>query len=95
MANIEIGLVGLAVLLVMLALRMPVGLSMMIVGFVGHWILRPGGAVPSLGVVVLNTTLQEALAILPMFVLMGNLAGVSKMSSDLYDAAYAFVGHFR
>ncbi len=95
MSNIDIGLIGLAVLLLMLAIRMPVGLSMMIVGFAGHWFLNLRGALPSLGTVVLSTTMQEALAILPLFVLMGNLAGVSRMSSDLYDAAYAWVGHFR
>ena len=95
MSDIEIGLLGLAVLLVMLAFRMPVGLSMMIVGFAGHWLLNPRGALPSLGTVTLSVSLQESLAILPLFVLMGNLAGVSRMSRDLYDAAYAWVGHFR
>ena len=96
MSNIEIGLVGLAALLVLLAIRMPVGLSMMIIGFVGHWILGNFNAsVLSLGIVTLRTTLNESLVILPLFVLMGNLAGVSRMSGDLYDAAYAFVGHFR
>ncbi len=95
MSNIEIGLIGLCSLLVMLAMRMPVGLAMMAVGFAGHYALNPRGALPSLGNVVLSTSMQEALAILPLFVLMGNLAGVSRMSRDLYDAAYAWVGHFR
>ena len=95
MSNIEIGLMGLGALFVLLAMRMPVGLAMMTVGFAGHYALNPRGALPSLGNVVLNTTMQEALAILPLFVLMGNLAGVSRMSRDLYDAAYAWVGHFR
>ncbi len=95
MSNIEIGLVGLAILLVLLALRMPVATAMMLVGFAGHWAISPRGAVPSLAASAFETTTIEALAILPLFVLMGNLAGVSRMSSDLYDAAYAWVGHFR
>lgn len=35
------------------------------------------------------------LVIIPLFVLMGNLAGVSGMSSDLFTAAYRWMGHFR
>ncbi|MGR3660237.1 MAG: TRAP transporter large permease [Paracoccaceae bacterium] len=35
------------------------------------------------------------LLVIPMFVLMGNLAGVSGMSADLYNAAYRWMGHFR
>ena len=33
------------------------------------------------------------LTIIPLFVLMGNLAGVSGMSRDLYDAAHSWFGH--
>ena len=78
MTPFEIGLLGLAALLVLLAIRVPVGLAMMIVGFVGHWILQPGGALPSLGTVIMTNMRLEALAILPLFVLMGNFAGVSR-----------------
>jgi len=35
------------------------------------------------------------LLVIPMFVLMGNLAGVSGMSSDLFNAAYRCMGHLR
>ena len=35
------------------------------------------------------------LLVIPMFVLMGNLAGVSGMSADLFKAAYRCMGHFR
>ncbi len=95
MSNIEIGITGLGVLLLLLALRMPVATSMMLVGFGGHWAISPRGAIPSLAAHSFDTTTIEALTILPLFVLMGNLAGVSRMSRDLYDAAYAWVGHFR
>ena len=33
--------------------------------------------------------------IIPLFVLMGNLASISGMSRDLYGAAYAWIGHWR
>ncbi|MGI3183863.1 TRAP transporter large permease [Nioella aestuarii] len=35
------------------------------------------------------------LLVIPMFVLMGNLAGVSGMSNDLFAAAYRWMGHLR
>lgn len=35
------------------------------------------------------------LLVIPMFVLMGNLAGVSGMSKDLFNAAYRWMGHLR
>jgi tripartite ATP-independent transporter DctM subunit len=34
-------------------------------------------------------------AVIPLFVLMGNAAGASGMSRDLYTAAYAWIGHWR
>ena len=35
------------------------------------------------------------LLVIPLFILMGNLAGVSGMSNSLFGAAYAFLGHLR
>ncbi|MEC7761576.1 MAG: TRAP transporter large permease [Pseudomonadota bacterium] len=35
------------------------------------------------------------LLVIPLFILMGNLAGVSGMSNSLFRAAYAFLGHMR
>ncbi|MBG6158870.1 tripartite ATP-independent transporter DctM subunit [Labrenzia sp. EL_159] len=35
------------------------------------------------------------LLVIPMFVLMGNLAGVSGMSADLFKAAYRWMGHMK
>ena len=35
------------------------------------------------------------LLVIPMFVLMGNLAGVSGLSSDLFNTAYRWMGHLR
>ncbi len=35
------------------------------------------------------------LLVIPMFVLMGSIAGVSGMSNDLFKAAYRWMGHFK
>lgn len=35
------------------------------------------------------------LLVIPMFILMGNIAGASGMSRDLFMAAYRWIGHYR
>ncbi len=95
MSDIEIGIIGFLVLFVLLGLRMPVATAMMIVGFVGHLVLNQRGAMPSLAGETFHIPHVLSLTILPLFILMGNLAGISGMSRDLYDAAYAWFGHWR
>jgi len=95
MGDIEIGLVGFAVLAVLLIIRMPVGTAMLLVGTGGLYIISPRGALPTLAGEVFSISSVYSLTILPLFVLMGNLAGVSGMSRDLYDAAQSWFGHFK
>ena len=98
MTNLEIGLVGFAVLFFLLAIRMPVGTAMLIVGTSGIWIIHPRGgdaAIATLGGEIFSISTVYSLTILPLFILMGNLAGLSGMSRDLYDAAHAWFGHLR
>ena len=74
---------------------MPVATAMMLVGFVGHLVLNERGALPTLAGETFHIPHMLSLTILPLFILMGNLAGISGMSRDLYDAAYAWFGHWR
>ncbi len=85
-----------AAVLLLMALSVPIGISMLVVGFVGFALIS--GFDPAM--VVLGTTPFEAvshytLSVMPLFVLMGNLANSAKLSRDLYDAAYAIVGHLK
>jgi tripartite ATP-independent transporter DctM subunit len=98
MSDLEIGLAGFLILFLLLAIRMPVGTAMMAVGVVGIWIIHPRGesvALATLGGEAFSISTVYSLTILPLFILMGNLAGVSGMNRDLYDAAYAWFGHLR
>jgi len=96
MSNTTIGLVGLGFLFVLFILRMPVGLSMLITGFLGTVAIRGWKqALPSLSSETFAIASFYQLCIIPMFVLMGNVAGASGMGRDLYNAAYAWVGHIR
>lgn len=91
-----IGFIGLFFLFAFLLLRMPVALTMLLVGFVGTAALNGlGPAFTSLAAEAFDIATFFDLIVIPLFVLMGNLAGVSGMSRDLYNAANAWVGHWR
>lgn len=96
MSNTAIGLLGLCGLFVLFILRMPVGLAMLTAGFLGTVAIRGwSSALPSLSSETFAIASFYQLVIIPMFVLMGNIAGASGMGRDLYNAAYAWVGHIR
>jgi tripartite ATP-independent transporter DctM subunit len=91
-----IGLLGIAVLLVLMALRMPIGIAMLLVGIVGFGILNGWqAALAALGTYPYQYAAVYDFAVIPLFVLMGNLGSVSGMARDLYSAAYSWVGHVR
>jgi tripartite ATP-independent transporter DctM subunit len=90
------GIVGIAALLVLLALRMPIGIAMALVGAIGIAALNsPDAALTILGSYPYSYAAVQALSVIPLFVLMGNFAVVSGMSADLFAAAYAWIGHRR
>ena len=96
MSPTVIGILGLIALFVLLGLRMPVAIAMMVVGFVGTGVLDGWRvALSGLSDQPLTVAMFFSLSVIPLFVLMGNLAGVSGMSRDLYAAAYAWVGGWR
>ncbi len=91
-----IGFVGIAALLVLLVLRIPVAFAMFLVGFIGIWLLNGWNA--AMGLLSSETfTLASSpeLVVVPLFILMGNVASATGMSRQLYNAAYAIIGHVR
>ncbi len=95
MSNFDIGLLGFAALFILLLIRMSVGLSMLIVGACGIWLIRPQATLPVVAGEIFGESSNYSLTILPLFILMGNLSGISGMSRDLYDAAHSWFGHFK
>ena len=90
------GIIGMVVLLVLLFLRMPIGIAMALVGAIGIAVLNsPDAALHILGSYPFSHGAVQALSVIPLFVLMGNFAVMSGMSSDLFTAAYAWMGHRR
>src|SRR5688572_2901385 len=90
-----IGITGILVMLLLLALRMPIGTAMLLVGIVGFAILNGiPAALSALGTYPYEYAASYDLAVIPLFVLMGNAAAISGMARDLFGAAYAWVGHW-
>jgi len=95
MSPTVIGLIGIIALFLLIFSRMPVGFVMAIVGFIGF------GAVVSFDA-SLNLIAKDIyavfgsynLTVIPLFVLMGQLAFHSGISKRLFDAAYTFIGHW-
>lgn len=96
MSDVAIGLTGMGALLVLLALRIPVAFAMFAVGFVGVTLLNGFNAALSLMASESFTLASSAeLVVVPLFILMGNVATETGMSRRLYDAAYALIGSVR
>ncbi|NYT68445.1 TRAP transporter large permease [Pusillimonas noertemannii] len=89
-------LIGFAVMVLMMASGIPIAVCMGAVGVVGFGLLV--GWAPALamtGQIVVDNMLNYSFSLLPLFILMGNLIAQSRLSQDLYSAAYAFLGHYR
>jgi tripartite ATP-independent transporter DctM subunit len=92
----DVAITGLAILLVLIVLRMPIAFAMAAVGFCGFWYLRGfPAAIATTGERFFSTVLSLELSVLPMFVLMGNLVSRAGVAYELYAAAQAFLGHRR
>ena len=91
-----IGMLGILIMFVLLVLRVPVAFAMFAVGFAGITILDSSRSAFSL-LASESFTLASSpeLVVIPLFILMGNVASVTGMSQRLYDAAYAITGQFR
>lgn len=91
-----IGLIGIIVLLVLIALKMWVGAAMALVSIIGIIILKNTGvAWTSAGTSAFKNLNTYAFTVIPMFTLMGMIISESTMGTDLYAAAYAWVGRFK
>ena len=96
MSGLAVAALGFGVMLLLIAVRMPVGLSMLVVGAVGYIHLSSWPAF--FAYMKTNPYHQFAnytLSVIPLFILMGAFAEKSGMSRDLFTAAEALVGHMR
>jgi C4-dicarboxylate transporter DctM subunit len=92
------GLIGLAAMLVIAFLRVPIALAMGIVGIVGYAYMRDWNFTTAFAVAqtkIYETGRNYTLSVVPLFILMGNFVTRAGMSQELFRAAYAFIGHLK
>jgi tripartite ATP-independent transporter DctM subunit len=92
----EFAAIGFGVLLLLCFLGFPLGFSMIAIGFVGFAVVRGvDPALATVGQLILGFAMDHGFSVLPLFVLMGTFVYRAELSQELYDFAYAFLGHYR
>ncbi len=88
------GIAGFAALILLMFLRMPIGFVMAIVGYVGFGLLVSWSAAGNLLIRDIYSTFSAYnLTVIPLFVLMGQIAFHAGISGRLFLAAHRFFGH--
>ncbi|OED39734.1 C4-dicarboxylate ABC transporter permease [Chromatiales bacterium (ex Bugula neritina AB1)] len=95
MTDFTIGILSFPAVLVLIFLRVPIGLTMFLVGLVGLVIVTGETTIPfaRLKSETFTTFSSYSLSIVPMFLLMGQFATVGGMSGSLFKAAESWLGH--
>lgn len=90
------GILGIILLLILFALRMQVGLSMLIVGFLGFaYLSNTSSGLTLLGMVPYATASAYSLSVIPLFILMGMFLSYGGLGKDIFEAANTWVRHVK
>jgi tripartite ATP-independent transporter DctM subunit len=94
MSEITIGLMGLGFLIALFATGLELAFAMLVVGFLGFaYIVSPGAALNLLAKDIFESFESYSLTVVPLFILMGQLAFHAGIARRLYDTANKFIGH--
>lgn len=89
-------IIGFFLVILMVFLRIPIAVSMAIVGFLGFAALVDFyPAFYLVGQTARTTVEAYDLSVVPLFILMGNFVSRARISDDLYAASHAFIGHYK
>ena len=89
-------LVGFGLLFLLAFCGVPLAFAMLLAGVGGFAALR--GLEPALGMlgqIVVDSSANYGMSVLPMFILMGLFVHKADISTELYDAANAWLGHLK
>jgi C4-dicarboxylate transporter, DctM subunit len=94
MSKIEIAGIIIGVMLVLIALRVPLGAAMFVAGAAGYWWLVGENALLNYlkGLLWARFSVYD-LSVIPLFLLMGQFASAAGFSRNLFHAANTLVGH--
>ncbi|MBR3880697.1 MAG: TRAP transporter large permease subunit, partial [Mailhella sp.] len=84
-----------AMLMACILLGMPIGLAMALLGYIGMLVIYPTfkASFSMLGSAPYTVASNYTYTVVPMFILMGELAMYSGISQDLFNAANVWLGH--
>jgi C4-dicarboxylate transporter DctM subunit len=89
-----IGVIGIIILFMLIALRIPIGIAMALVGYLGaSSILGLEAGTAILGISPFDTAKSYTLSVVPLFVLMGLFASYSGITKETYHTVHRWVGH--
>ncbi|GIX15141.1 MAG: C4-dicarboxylate ABC transporter permease [Paracoccaceae bacterium] len=96
MSGFALGIGGIAAMFALQFLRMPVWLALAVTGIAGNILLNNLGMARFVaGTVLFDTASNYNLSVIPLFVLMGEIASGSRMSAELFAAARVALGGLR
>ncbi len=96
MSTSTIGVIGVAALFAMLLLRVPVWIALTVVGFLGNAAMSGyAGALAVAGTVPFDVGSSYTLSVVPLFILMGEVASVTALSTALFRAAQKMMAGIR
>lgn len=95
MTGLELAIIGFALMLVAIFLRVPIAIAMGLTGFIGTWIIlgSPNAMLAQMKTLSYDRFSSYSLSIVPLFLLMGQFATKSGMSAALFEAASDWLGH--
>ncbi len=95
MSNFELALWSFPLLLFLVFLRAPIALAMIGIGVLGTYLVvgTPMMTLNQLKTLTYGTFSNYSFSIIPLFLLMGQFATLSGMSTSLFRAAESFLGH--
>ncbi len=94
MTPVATGIIGFILLFFLLALGMPIGVGMALVGFLGFgYLVSDVAALTKLALVPFQIVTDYSLAVLPLFLLMAHVVINTGMGRDLFNLASKWLGH--
>jgi len=95
MSLTTIGVIGIVIMLVLMFMRVPLGVAMAVVGFVGVAYISGGIAEGAhiLATSPFRTASTYMLTVIPLFILMGMLASNAGLSEEAFYAVNKWLGH--
>lgn len=94
MNEVTVGIIGLAIILILFLTGIELAFAMVFMGFVGFgYLISWGAALNLLAKDFFDVFNSYGFTVIPLFILMGQVAFNSGIAKRLFDCSYRFIGH--